>query len=444
MRYLPHTQEDIEAMFQTIGIGSFEELFITVSRDYSYVGEMELPEPMTEWELNDHMGELRKMMGITSDHNLLIGAGRYDHYIPAVIPNLTSRSEFITAYTPYQPEMAQGTLQGLFEYQTLTSRLLGVDVANASIYDGASALAEALLMGLRINKKKRKVAISRAIHPHYRQVVEAYLEPTDFEIVELPIQENGRTDLSGLSSMSDVAVVGLQSPNFFGVIEDLERLSDTIHDAGSLFVTCFTEPLAYGLFKNPGSCGADIVCGEGQSFGIPVSFGGPGLGMFGCKEKFMRNMPGRLVGETTDLEGKRGFVLTLATREQHIRREKATSNICSNQGICTVTAAMYMACLGKTGIKKLARLNYDKAEYLKNNLEKKGAKIVFDAPTFNEFVVEFPDDFEPARQRLAEKKIIAGLGLGDFYPEYRKTYLFCVTETTSREIMDCVLREVGK
>ncbi len=444
MRFLPHTEEDVQTMFEAIGVSDFEELFPTIPKNYRYDGGMELPEPMTEWNLNDHMGKLTDMMTVTPDYRVLIGAGSYDHHIPVVISSLTSRSEFLTAYTPYQPEMAQGTLQGLFEYQTLTARLLGVDVANASMYDGASALAEALLMGLRIAKKKMRVAMSLAIHPHYRQVVEAYFRPTDFEIVELPFLEDGRTDLSKLAEIEDLAAVALQSPNFFGVIEDLNNAGETIHNAGALFVSCFSEPLAFGLLKNPGSCGADIVCGEGQSLGISRSFGGPGLGMFGCKAKYLRSMPGRLVGETTDLEGKRGFVLTLATREQHIRREKATSNICSNQGICTITAAMYMACLGRTGLRKLARLNYDKAEYFKGELRQSGAEIVFESPTFNEFVVEFEKDFQPIRDRLLDKKIVAGLELGQHYPGFEGRYLFCITETTSREVVDTVISEVGK
>lgn len=444
MRYLPHTDEDIRKMFEIIGVKDFEELFGTVPESCRYDKEMDLPDPKTEWGLNRYMAEIRSMMKVTPEDTVLIGAGRYQHHIPSTIPSLMGRGEFLTAYTPYQPEMAQGTLQGLFEYQTLTARLLGVDVANASMYDGASALAEALLMGLRIAKKKKRVAVSAAIHPHFRQVVRTYFHPTDFEIIELPFLENGRTDLSSLAGEEDLAAVALQSPNFFGVVEDMESAAGAIHEAGALFVASFSEPLAFGLLKNPGSAGADIVCGEGQSFGMPKSFGGPGLGMFGCKESFVRNMPGRLVGQTTDLDGKRGFVLTLATREQHIRREKATSNICSNQGICTLTAAMYMASLGGTGLKQLARLNYDKSEYLKRGLEGAGAEICFSAPTFNEFVAEFKDDFQPVQKRLMDQGIVAGLNLGKYYPGFDKRYLFCATETASREILDTVISEVKK
>jgi glycine dehydrogenase subunit 1 len=350
----------------------------------------------------------------------------------------------LTAYTPYQPEMAQGTLQGLFEYQTLTARLLGVDVANASMYDGASGLAEALLMGIRIGRKKKRVAVSTAIHPHFRDVVSTYFLPTDYEVVELPFLEDGRTDLSSLAGEDDIAAVALQSPNFFGVIEDMDAAVTAIHNAGALCVACFSEPMSFGLFKSPGSCGADIVCGEGQSFGMPISFGGPGLGMFGCREKFVRSMPGRLVGETKDLDGKRGFVLTLSTREQHIRREKATSNICSNQGICTLTASMYMASLGGTGLRKMARLNYDKTEYLTKGLQEAGAKLCFSAQTFNEFVVEFSDDFNLVQKTLMEKGIVAGLNLGRFYTGFGNRYLFCVTETVPKEVLDIVISEVKK
>lgn len=444
MRYLPHTDDEVRIMLERIGVENFEELFPTVPENCRYEGEMDIPTPHTEWELNDHMTKMHAKMGVDSSYSVFIGAGSYDHHIPVLIPSLTGRSEFLTAYTPYQPEMAQGTLQGVFEYQTLTARLLGVDVANASMYDGASALAEALLMALRVKKKKKKVAVSRAIHPHYRGVVEAYFEPTEFEVIELGYAKDGRTDLAGLADIEDLAAVAIQSPNFFGVIEDLAGGAELIHGQDALLVASFTEALAFGLLKSPGSQGADIVCGDGQSFGISRSFGGPSLGMFGCKDKFVRTMPGRLVGETVDLDGKRGFVLTLSTREQHIRREKATSNICSNQGICTITAAMYMAALGGTGIRKLAKLNYDKSEYLKGELVAAGAKLEFTSPTFNEFVVDFDGDFREKYKALLDKKIVAGLELGRFYPELCGKYLFCVTETASRELLDTIVGEVKK
>jgi glycine dehydrogenase subunit 1 len=443
MRYLPHTDEEIREMLEVVGRKSLDELFCSVPDGCRFDGAMPLPEPLDEWSLTEHVGRLAVAMQVDDTYKVLIGAGSYHHNIPETIRTIMSRSEFLTAYTPYQPEMAQGTLQGIYEYQTLTARLLGMDVANASIYDGASALAEGLLMGLRIARKKGKVAVSSAVHPHYREVAKTYLEPTCYELVELPVGPDGRTDLSGLAAIADdLAAVAIQSPNFFGVIEDLDGLGQQIHAAGALFITSFTEPLAYGLTKNPGACGADIVCGEGQSFGMPRSFGGAALGMFACRDEFVRNMPGRLVGETKDLDGKRGFVLTLSTREQHIRREKATSNICSNQGICTLIATMYMSSLGGSGLRELSRLNYDKAEYFKARLREKGAKIVFAAPTFNEFVVEFKEDFRPVYERLLEQKIVAGFDLGRFYPEHAGRYLFCVTETASKEIIDAVAGEV--
>ncbi len=442
MRYLPHTDEEIQEMLEVVGRKSLDELFCSVPDDCRHEGDLALPLPLNEWALKEHMSELAESMTVTPKFKILVGAGSNHHHIPETIGAIMGRSEFLTAYTPYQPEIAQGTLQGVFEYQTYTARLLGMDVANASIYDGASSLAEALLMGVRIARKKKTVAVSAAIHPHYREVVKTYLAPTGFELVELPFTEDGRTDLSGLKDIENLAAVAIQSPNFFGVIEDMEEAAASIHDAGALAVTCFTEPLAYGLLKTPGSCGVDIACGEGQSFGMTRSFGGPGLGMFSCKKKYTRNMPGRLIGQTTDIDGNRGFVLTLATREQHIRREKATSNICSNQGICTLIATMYMASLGGSGLRELAQLNYSKAEYFKSELIKRGADIVFDSPTFNEFVVDFKEDFRPAYEGLMKKGIVAGLDLGRFYPDFAGKYLFCATETVSKEDIDAVVSEV--
>ncbi|NQU65872.1 MAG: aminomethyl-transferring glycine dehydrogenase subunit GcvPA, partial [SAR324 cluster bacterium] len=347
MRYLPHTTEEIKEMLATLGKASLDDIFSMVPANSRVSDEIELPQPMTEWELNRHMDSLAATMESADKSKIFIGAGSYHHYIPEVVRSLISRSEFSTAYTPYQPEISQGTLQGIFEYQTLVARLLGLDVANASLYDGATALAESLLMAIRITKRK-KVAISQAIHPHYRQVVATYFRPTEFEVVEIPYLKNGGCDLSALSTLEELAAVVVQSPNFFGVIEDLQAVSRKTENEKTLFICCFSEPLAYGLLKSPGSYGADIACGEGQSFGIPQSFGGPGLGMFACKGQYLRSMPGRLVGQTEDVAGKRGFVLTLSTREQHIRREKATSNICSNQGLCAMTSAIYMATVGRT------------------------------------------------------------------------------------------------
>jgi glycine dehydrogenase subunit 1 len=430
-------------MLQVVGAEHLGELFTTIPEGCCTLQHLDLPEPLTEWELNEHMSGLAASVAVAPEAKVFLGAGSYDHYTPAAVSQMLSRGEFVTAYTPYQPEVSQGTLQAIYEYQTLVTRLLGMDVANASMYDGASALAEALLMAVRITRRK-KVAVSGAIHPLYRRVVHTYFHPTDFEVLEIPYTEDGRTDLSRVENLEELAAVAVHSPNFFGCIENLAAVSERVHaDAKTLFVAGFTEPLAYGLLKNPGSQGADIACGEGQSFGIPRSFGGPGLGMFAAKMAYVRQMPGRLIGQTTDKEGRRAFVLTLATREQHIRREKATSNICSNQGLCATASAIYMAALGGTGIRELARLNYDKAEYLKGALRDAGLDIAFGSPTFNEFVVRFPEGSETTYRRLLEKNIVAGLPLARYYPDLKDHYLLCVTETASREAMDALVREVA-
>ncbi|MFZ5573552.1 MAG: aminomethyl-transferring glycine dehydrogenase subunit GcvPA [Thermodesulfobacteriota bacterium] len=442
MHYFPHTEEDLTAMLRTVGLERLEDLFRVIPEACRRKKPLELPEPLTEWELNDHMDRLSGDMAAPGKYTSFLGAGRYEHVIPHLIPSLTGRPEFSTAYTPYQPEVSQGTLQAIYEYQTLTGRLLGLPVANASLYDGASSLAEALLMAMRITKKRR-IALSRVIHPLFLKVVETYLGPTDHEILLLPYGTDGRTDLSPALSAGDLAAIAVQSPNFFGCIEDLDLAAETARRQQALCITAFTEAMAYGLLKNPGSRGADIACGEGQSLGIPVSYGGPGLGMLACKGEYVRSLPGRLVGETVDVEGRRGYVLTLATREQHIRREKATSNICTNGSLCALTAAMFMAAAGRRGFREIARLNHDKTAYLKAGLASGGAVIPFRTPVFNEFVVRFPDGFENRYEELLQQKIIAGLPLETFYPELAGHYLLTVTETKTREQLDAFIREVG-
>lgn len=437
MRYLPHTSEDIDSMLQEIGATSIDDFFSTVPSCCRRTQGMNLPGPLTEWDLNSRLASLSG----NSERKVFVGAGSYEHFIPHVVTSLAGRSEFVTSYTPYQPEISQGTLQGVYEYQTLVCRLLGMEVANASLYDGASALAEALLMAIRITGKKR-VAVSRAVHPHYRQVARTYLQPSGYELIELPYNSSGTTDLSSLEAMDSLAALALQSPNFFGCIEDLGTASASAHHREALFIGSFTEPLAYGILKNPGLQGADIACGEGQSLGISQSFGGPGLGIFAGRTKHVRSMPGRLVGETVDADGRRGFVLTLATREQHIRREKATSNICTNNSLCALTAAMYMSCLGGSGMRELALLNHDKSEYLKKELQKAGIRIAFQSPTFHEFVVEFPPGFQSEYKRLLKNGIVPGIPLSEYYPELVGHYLICVTETKTREDMDALVKEV--
>lgn len=442
MRYLPHTPEDIASMLETIGVDSLDDLFASMPENCRRKTELKLPEPLSEWELAAHIQTISDSMAVSPEYTSYMGAGSYEHFIPASVSYLISRSEFVTSYTPYQPEVSQGTLQGIYEYQTLAARLLGMEVANASLYDGASALAEALLMAVRITRRSH-VALSALIHPLYREVVKTYFKPTGCQITELPFDASGQTDLSMLKEIKDLAAVALQSPNFFGCIENLKIAGQQAHEKKALFITTFSEPLAYGIFKNPGSQGADIACGEGQSLGIPKSFGGPVLGMFASKMKYVRSMPGRLVGETVDQNGQRSFVLTLATREQHIRREKATSNICTNNSLCALTAAMFMASVGGSGMRKLARLNYDKSEYLKKGLRAAGFKIPFDSATFNEFVVQCPEGFDKIYKRLLEKKIVAGFKIEPFYPDLKNHYLFCVTETHSRKEIDKLMKEVS-
>ena len=441
MRYLPHTDADIAAMLETVGVDSLDALFSSVPEDCRMTSGMDLPPPLTEWELENRLRGLAGTVADGRDYHVYLGAGSYQHYVPAIVPYLLGRGEFATAYTPYQPEVSQGTLQAVFEYQTLVARLLGLEAANASMYDGASGLAEGLLMAGRVTKRRR-LAISSLVHPLYRRVIQTYLGPSGYDLIELPFLKDGRTDLSPVDGLEDLAAVVIQSPNFFGTIEDLATASQKAQAQKALLVAAFTEPLAFGLFKNPGRQGADIACGEGQSLGIPQSYGGPGVGMFAAKMDYIRNMPGRLVGQTVDKEGRRGFVLTLATREQHIRRAKATSNICTNGSLCALTTAAFMAALGGTGLRKLARLNYDKTEYLKAEFKKAGIDIAFSAPTFNEFVARFPSDFSAARRRLLDKNIVAGLPLAEYYPELDNHYLFCVTEVHSKADLDLLVKEV--
>ncbi|PIE74839.1 MAG: aminomethyl-transferring glycine dehydrogenase [Deltaproteobacteria bacterium] len=437
MHYIPHTKKDVESMLSVIGVKSEDDIFEGIPDNLRRKEPLELHEPMSEWEIIEKIKNLSRQTAPSTDKKIFMGAGSYFHNIPAVVPYLVSRSEFTTSYTPYQPEVSQGTLQAVYEYQTLTAKLLGMDIANASMYDGASALAEALLMSFRIRKKLKKVAVSMSVHPLYRKVVETYFKPTDFEIEYIPVDENGKTDLLAAEKIKDCAAFAVQSPNFFGIIEENDKISKICKDKNCLFISSFTEPFAFGMYKPAGLYDADIVCGEGQSMGIPQSCGGPGLGMFASKKDYMRSMPGRLCGQTVDTDGKRGFVLTISTREQHIRREKATSNICSNQGLCATTAVVFMSCLGKNGLKKISRQNHDKAFYLKSRLEECGFKDVFkNSCFFNEFVLKAPDGFEAAWNRLAEKKVIAGLPIGKDYQELSGCYLFCATEAFSKENID--------
>jgi glycine dehydrogenase subunit 1 len=434
IRYIPHTERDRREMLDAIGIGSVEDLFEGIPAECRLSEPLRLPPPLSEPDLIRHLEELQAPV-LSS----FMGAGAYRHFIPAVVSHLVSRSEFYTAYTPYQPEISQGTLQGIFEYQTLICQLTGMEVSNASMYDGASSLAEAVLMAGRVTKRS-KVLVSEAVHPEYRKVIRTYMDPGEQEVIPVPYDmETGRTDGKSLLGLLDgqVSAVVVQNPNFFGVIEDLAPIAEKAHEAGGLAIAGFSEAAAYGMLKPPGESGADIVAGEGQSLGIPVSYGGPYLGIFATLEKFVRAMPGRLVGETVDLDGKRGFVLTLAAREQHIRREKATSNICTNEGLCALMTTVYLSCLGKEGLRELALMNLSKSGYAKRAISgKPGCRVRFSSPTFNEFVLEIDGDPEKVLRNLQEKGILGGLNAQKFYPELNHHLLVTVTEMNRKEEID--------
>jgi glycine dehydrogenase subunit 1 len=438
-RYIPNTEEDCRAMQEFIGIQQVEDLFESIPKECRLQGPLNLPPSLSEPDLLLHLQALQSPVHSGEKWSSFLGGGAYHHFIPSVVGSLFSRSEFYTAYTPYQPEISQGTLQAIFEYQTLMCQLTGMEVSNASLYDGASSFAEAVLMANRTNRRK-KVLLSRAIHPEYRKVIETYIDPEQQRIVEIPFdRKKGQTDEKALTALldGDVSAVVIQSPNFFGVIEDLQSFGERVQGAGGLLIAGFTEGIAYGILSPPGPLGADIVAGEGQSFGIPPSFGGPYLGVFTTRERFVRNMPGRLIGETVDLEGKRGFVLTLATREQHIRREKATSNICTNEGLCALMATIYLSCFGKKGLRELALMNLSKAEYAKKAVSAiRGCEGAFASPTFNEFVLEIKGDPEKVLKRLRGEKILGGISLGSFYPELDRHLLVSVTELNSKEEID--------
>ena len=442
MKYIPHTDNEIKEMLETLNINNIDELFSNIKNEIRFSETPQIPESHSEPKLIKHLKKIADNNSTPFNNNIFfIGAGRYFHYIPSIIPFLTSRSEFSTCYTPYQAEVSQGTLQSIYEYQTLICNLLKMDVANASMYDGASALAEAALMAYRITGKKT-FFLSESIHPYYRNVLYTYTAPLQLNLLALPVRKNGLTDLDKIKINNDTSAVILQSPNFFGCIEDLKALQEKLINTKVMIIVTFTEPLAYGLLKAPGNYNADIVCGEGQSFGLFPSLGGPSLGIFTTKRDYLRSMPGRIVGKTTDMDGKTAFCLTLSTREQHIRREKATSNICTNENLCALSACIYLAYTGKEGLKKIAKLNYDKAHYLEEKLIAIGFKKFFDAQFFNEFVLEAPEGFDKVHKKLQKKGIFAGISLKEFYPKLKHHYLFTATETNTKSEIDFVVHEV--
>lgn len=438
MHYLPHTDEDVRQMLATIGVETVEDLFVEIPAAIRLNRPLQLPPALSESELLRELDRLAMQNASLNCWTSFLGAGAYNHFIPAVVDHLASRSEFYTAYTPYQPEISQGTLQAIFEYQTLICQLTGMEVANASMYDGASATAEAALMAVRATRRKR-LLLSAGLHPEYRQTITAYCRYLGLELVDVPLDATGRTDRQALEAALDekTAAFIVGYPNFYGVIEPLAELAGPVHARKALLVTATAEGIALGLLKSPGACGADIAVGEGQSFGLPVSYGGPGVGFFAARKKAVRSLPGRLVGETVDNRGQRGFVLTLSTREQHIRREKATSNICSNQGLCALMVTIYLSLLGKQGIREVAEHNLAKAAYARERIAGlPGFRLPHSAPVFNEFVVECPRPAGELLAHLEQEGILGGVDLRRFDSERDDRLLVCVTEQNSRQDID--------
>ncbi len=430
MRYLPKSPSERQEMLEAIGARSVEDLFTSIPSSYRLKKPLNLLGPLSEMEIIDYFRTraAENSRGYTS----FLGAGVYNHHRSVVTDALLQRGEFLTSYTPYQPEISQGTLQAIFEFQTLMCQVTGQEVANASMWDGSTALAEAVLMAERVTGRHRAV-VARSVHPEYRQVLATYARNVGLELEELPFTASGQPDTQALAAAvnESTAAVVVQTPNFFGVLEQLPQLAEIAHVSGALLVVAITEAVSLGIVRPPAE--ADIVAMEAQSFGLPPSYGGPFVGVIATRERFVRQMPGRLAGQTADHSGRRGFVLTLATREQHIRREKATSNICTNQALCALAASIHLCLLGKEGLHELAQQNLAKTRFAAAELEKiPGVKRAFSGPTFNEFVIALPRAVKLANAELLNEKIIGPLPLGSFYPELTKQGLLCVTETTSR------------
>ncbi|MEZ7275260.1 aminomethyl-transferring glycine dehydrogenase subunit GcvPA [Sphingobium sp. 10 DY56-G10] len=438
MRYLPLTDSDRQAMLATIGASSIDDLFVDVPAEARLAGTIpDLPDHASEMAVERHMAALARKNLSAGEAPFFLGAGAYKHHVPASVDHLIQRGEFLTAYTPYQPEIAQGTLQVLFEFQTQVARLLGCDVANASMYDGSTACWEAIVMARRITKRG-KALLSSGLHPHYVSVAQTMAKFTGddlaYETPELDSKSDSQKLIAAIDK--DTSCVVVQYPDILGRIEDLTALADAAHAVGALLVAVVTEPVALGAIKAPGAMGADIVVGEGQSIGVGLQFGGPYLGLFACKQKYVRQMPGRLCGETVDAAGKRGFVLTLSTREQHIRREKATSNICTNSGLCALAFSIHMTLLGEKGLRDLATLNHALAVQAANRLAKvPGVTLVNDA-FFNEFTLVLPKDARDVTRSLADKGMLGGVSLGRLFPhapQLGQGLVVAVTETVTAE-----------
>ena len=435
--YVPHTAAEQEQMLQRIGCKYMSELFDSIPQELRRREDLDLPPALSEMELQQHMESLSRNVGANDTHLCFLGGGCYDHFVPAVVDFVASRSEFYTAYTPYQPEASQGTLQVGFEYQTLMAQLSGMDLSNSSLYDGASALAEAALVLLGSKKNRKRLLVSDAVHPEWRQTLVTYLANMDAEIVVIP-STNGVADPDVWKKAIDETVAGVvvQSPNFFGSIEPVADISQLASEHGVSLIQAF-DPISTGFLKRPGDLGASIAIAEGQSLGTPLSFGGPFLGIFCCQKEFLRQVPGRLVGETVDKAGKRAFVLTLQTREQHIRRERATSNICTNQGLLALRATVYLSLLGPQGLRETADLCWHKSHYAAEQLASiNGVSKTFDAEFFKEFVVTLPHPAEQVVEKMARQKIHAGIALSRWFSDRPNDLLVAVTERRTREEID--------
>jgi glycine dehydrogenase subunit 1 len=441
MRYLPLTQPDRQAMLATIGASSIDDLFADVPEEARLSGPIAgLPMHVSEMAVEQHFSRLARKNMAASHHPFFLGAGAYKHHVPASVDHIIQRGEFLTAYTPYQPEIAQGTLQMLFEFQTQVARLYGCDVANASMYDGSTACWEAIGMAGRITKRSKAI-LSSGLHPHYVSVARTMAKYTG-DMLDTALPElSAKTDSARLLDAIDgeTSCVVIQYPDILGRIEDLTAIAAKAHEHGALLIAVVTEPVALGAIKAPGEMGADIVVGEGQSIGVGLQFGGPYVGLFACKEKFVRQMPGRLCGETVDAEGKRGFVLTLSTREQHIRREKATSNICTNSGLCALAFSVHMTLLGEKGLRGLASLNHALAVQAAERLTQiPGVELVNDS-FFNEFTLKLPMAARPVVRALADKKVLGGVSLGRLYPGIEAVengLVVAVTEIATKEDLE--------
>lgn len=441
-RYLPMTEQDKDEMLREIGVNSIDELFADIPKNVRFKGEYNIKKAKSENALLKELASLAKKNANIQENISFLGAGVYDHYIPSIVDHVISRSEFYTAYTPYQPEISQGELQAIFEFQTMICELTGMDIANSSMYDGGTALAEAAMLSCGQTRRK-KVLVSEAVHPESRAVLNTYAKGQYIEVIEIPLK-NGKTDIEALKAEmnEEIAAVIVQYPNFFGQIEPLKAIESIVHEYKGLFVVS-SNPLALGILTPPGAFQADIVIGDVQPFGIPTSFGGPHCGYFAVTKKLMRKLPGRLVGETTDVNGKRGFVLTLQAREQHIRRDKATSNICSNQALNALAAAVTMSALGKKGIREMALQNLHKAHYAKEVFQQHGYEIVFDDHHFNEFVVKLNKPISTINKQLLKKGFIGGYDVERDYPDLKRHMLVAVTELRTKEEIDHFVKELG-